>query len=117
MPCNEFIIYPGNLLQTQIEANIELEDGTTEELDLTAYDTINIQFKKTVNSPALISLTTEVGGGLTIDGNTILIDVEISDNVPPGNVIYDIECINEDGAVTYGPGEAKIVQKTTITTT
>lgn len=59
MACNEFIIYPGNLLQTQIEANIELEDGTTEELDLSIYDIINIHFKKTTNSTALISLSTE----------------------------------------------------------
>lgn len=114
MTCEDFLIYPGNRLLTTIEANIENEDGTSSELDLEIYDTINIMFKKNANSEALITLSTESGEGLSVSGNIISIDKEIDDTVPiVGNVMFDIECINNSGTVTYGPGFAKIVKKIT----
>lgn len=114
MNCEDFLIYPGNRLSKTIEANIENEDGTTSEFDLSLYDTISIMFKKNPNSEPLITLSTEVNGGLTVDQNVISIEADIEGNVPAvGNVMFDIECINDAGSVTFGPGFAKIVQKIT----
>lgn len=112
--CNELIIYPGNLLEITIEANTENEDGTIEALDLTIYDEINIHFKVTRDSEPLIELSTQNDGGLTIDENQIIVSKEISEDIAYiGPVLYDIECINEDGKTTYGPGTARIEKKIT----
>lgn len=114
MQCEELIIYPGNKLEFVFEANIENEDGTTTELDLSIYDTINIHFKTTRDAEPLIELSTETGEGLTVDGNTITVSKEISDDITyNGQVMYDIEGINDSGKTTYGPGFARIIKKIT----
>lgn len=118
MNCEDFLIYPGNRLVNTIEATIENEDGTSSDLDLEIYDTINISFKRYPSSTPLITLSTDAGEGLSVSGNVISIDKEIDADVPVvGNVMFDIECINTSGTVTYGPGYAKIVQKITNTET
>ena len=114
--CNEFIIYPGNLLNTIIQGKI-IDDITGEEtpIDLTVYDSIKIHFKKTRTSETpVLSLSTESGGGLTFEDDTITINKIIpADTEAIGDVVYDIECITGANKTTFGPGKAKIIKKIT----
>lgn len=112
--CNEFIIYPGNLLTSEITATIEEEDGSTSDLNFSIYDSIYIHFKRTISGDPVITLSTATGEGLTIDGTRILIDTEIDEEIQPGDVIYDILCTTDAGTVTYGPGTARILPRITI---
>ena len=114
--CDEFIIYPGNLLNTIIQGKtIDQDTGNTTPIDMSVYTTIKIHFKKTRSATTpVLSLSTESGGGLTIDEDQIIINKIIpADTVAVGDVVYDIECITGSNKTTYGPGKARIIKKIT----
>ena len=114
--CNEFIIYPGNLLSNVIQGKIiDEETGDTTPIDMEVYDTIKIHFKKTRTATTpVLTLSTESGGGLTVNEDTITINKIIpADTAAVGDVVYDIECITGSNKTTYGTGKARIIKKIT----
>jgi len=73
-------------------------------VDLSNYSA-RMQIRETYESSTpLLSLTTAVGGGITLGGAagtiTIVVSAAITATLLPGNHVYDIELVSAGGVVT-----------------